>query len=54
MAFFLPDLRVEVTMAIFYISGKVPFLNDELNIAASGLLLRAPVASFSNPTESFS
>ena len=31
------DRAQEVTLAIFHISGKTSILNEELNIAASGL-----------------
>ena len=37
MSLFEPDLKIEVTLAIFHMSGKTPVLNEELNIAASGL-----------------
>ena len=38
MLFFRPDLKIDVTLAIFHISGKAPILNEELNIAVNGLL----------------
>ena len=34
---FEPDLKLEVTLAIFQISGKMPLLKDTLNIISSGL-----------------
>ena len=35
---------------MFHVSGKIPFLNEELNIAASGLH-KISAASFTNCTE---
>ena len=50
MLFFTPDLKIEVPLANFHISGKVPISNEELNIAVNGLL-KILAASFSNFTE---
>ena len=41
---------MEVTLAFFHIPGKIPNLNEELNIAASSLH-KIFAASFTNCTE---
>ena len=50
MFLFEPDLKIEVTLAAFHISGKIPVLNNELNTAAKGLH-KIPAASFISFTE---
>ena len=53
MSFFEPDLKIEVTLTIFHMSGKIPISNEELNMAASGLH-KIPAASLTNFTETLS
>ena len=53
MSFFEPDLKIEVTLAIFHMSGKIPISNEELNMAASGLH-KIPAASLTSFTETLS
>ena len=50
MSLFEPEFKIEVTLATFHISGKIPVLNDELNTAAKGLH-KIPAASFISFTE---
>ena len=44
---FESDLKIEVILAIFQMSGKIPISNEELNMAARGLQ-KIPAASFTN------
>ena len=53
MSFFDPDLKIEITFAIFHMSGKITFSNEELNMAASGLH-KISAASLTNFTETLS
>ena len=53
MSFFDPDVKIEVTFAIFDMSGKIPYSNEDLNMAASGLH-KISAASLTNFTETLS